>query len=205
MTKLDNEAKMKVTRLNNSDKLQYLNGFTIDYLSKSGKTKVWELVSRQGRRRLENEIFEGASYTDGAMIFAVDKDEEKVVILKEFRVSAGKYVYMLPAGLVEENEDIKDGSKREFKEETGMDLEPVYIEKERYVSVGITNEKVNIVYGYYLGEPSKENQEDNEDAEILIIDRKEAVRILNEEEVSIRTAMLLESFYNINPFFNRKK
>lgn len=199
------KGKMEVIRINKSKELKYLNGFTIDYLSKSGQPKIWELVSRQDEVRLEDEIFNGASYSDGAVMFGTDEKEEKVVILKEYRVSAGKYVYMLPAGLVEKNEDIKDASIREFKEETGLDFEPVYVEKERYVSVGIINEKVNIVYGYYSGKPSNAYQEDNEDAEILIIDRSEAKRILHEEEVSIRTAMLLQGFYGLNPFFNRER
>jgi len=192
---------MKDLKINDSSSLKYLNGYTIDYLTKSGKEKGWELVSRQDKNRLEAEVFNGASYTDGAMMFAVDETEEKVVILKEFRVSAGKYVYMVPAGLIEQDEDIKQASVREFKEETGMEFEPIHVERERYVSVGIINERVNIVYGYYSGVPSKMNQEDNEDAEILIVDREEAKRMLNEEEVSIRTAMLLQNYYNLNPFF----
>ncbi len=147
------------------------------------------------RNVLEDEILNGASYTDGAMIFATDEMKEKVVILKEFRVSAGKYMYMFPAGLIEEGEDIKEAGAREFKEETGLDLEPLYVEKERYVSVGIINEKVNIVYGVFSGIPSSVHQDDNEDAEILIIDKSDASRILEKEEVSIRTAMLLQNFF----------
>jgi len=196
---------MKVLGTKEIKKLEYLKSFEIEYQTKSGKVKKWELVSRQDKSRLDDEIFKGKSFTDGAMIFATDENKEKVVILKEFRVSAGKHVYMFPAGLVNKDEDIKIGAVREFKEETGMDFQPVYVDRERYVSIGIINEKVNVLYGYFSGQPSKKFQDDNEEAEIFIIDKDEAIRILSEEEVSIRTAAILESFYKINPFFHKKK
>jgi ADP-ribose pyrophosphatase len=196
---------MKVLKTKEIEKLKYLKSFEVEYETKSGKLKKWELVSRQDKKRLDDEIFRGKSFTDGAMIFATDKNHEKVVILKEFRVSAGKHVYMFPAGLINNGEDISQAGTREFKEETGMNFEPVYVDRERYVSIGIINEKVNVVYGYFTGKPSKNFQEDNEEAEIFIIDKKEAIRILSEEEVSIRTAAILESFYGINPFFHKKK
>lgn len=197
-----NEAPLIVETVRAIDKLSYLNSFVIDYRTKSGKQRQWELVSRQSRERLEREIFEAESYTDGAMMFATDENKERVVVLREFRVSAGQYVYMFPAGLVEQGESIESASIREFKEETGMDFTPHFVEKERYVSVGIVNERVNIVYGAFHGEPSNRHQEDNEHAEILIIDRNQAKEILENEEVSIRTAMLLQGFFGLNPYFD---
>lgn len=193
---------MKVKKIEKQNCLQYLKGYKITYESKTGKEGVWELASRGDLDRLEKEIIEDASFTDGAMVFATDEGRKKVVILREFRVSAGKYVYMFPAGLIEDGEEIMSAAAREFKEETGLTLDPKMVEKERYVSVGIVNEKVNVVYGTYEGKPSKAYQEDSEDADILIIDKSEAKRILKEEEVSIRTAMLLQSFYKIHPFFD---
>lgn len=196
------EDTMKIKKLEKDDELTYLNGFKIHYETKSGSDKVWELVSRGDFERLEKELMDHESFTDGAMVFATDEAKEKVVILKEYRVSAGKYMYMFPAGLVEFGEDIMDAAAREFKEETGLTLFPKMVEKERYVSVGIVNEKVNVVYGTFEGTPSKKYQEDSEDADIFIICREDAVRILKEEEVSIRTAMLLQAFYKIHPFFD---
>lgn len=195
---------MKINKVKTIKELKYLKSYSIEYLSKSGKEKVWEIASRSSKERLINEVIHKKSYTDGTMIFATDKTKSKVVILREYRVSAGGYMYMLPAGLVEENEDIEDAAIREFKEETGLLLDPLYTEKERYVSVGITNERVNVVYGYFSGKASKAYQEDNEDADILFIGKDEAIRLLKEEEVSIRSAMLLQNFFKIHPFFDQE-
>ena len=196
------KSPLKVDKVRPVETLKYLNSFVIDYTTKSGKQRQWELVSRQSKDRLEKEIFHSETFTDGAMIFATDSKKEKVVILREYRVSAGQYVYMFPAGLIEEKESVETASIREFKEETGMDFTPHYVERERYVSVGIINERVNIVYGQYSGQASNQHQEDNEHAEILIINKEEAKHILDHEEVSIRTAMLLQGFFGLNPFFH---
>lgn len=194
------EKKLEVKSIKEKNELKYLKGFEIHYLDKLGKEKTWELVSRKGIERLKNEVFDGKSYTDGAMVIATDIEKKNVVILKEYRVSAGKYVYMFPAGLIETGEPLERAAIREFKEETGMDFEPVYSSVERYVSVGIVNEKINAVYGYYSGTPSNKYQESSEDAEILIIGASEAARILENEEVSIRTALILENLFKLNPF-----
>jgi ADP-ribose pyrophosphatase len=196
------KKRMTIDGLRPIEKLHFLSCFAIDYRTKSGKKKVWELVSRGDRKRLERELFEGASYTDGAMVLATTADRQQVVILKEHRISAGRDVYMFPAGLIETGEDVAEAAVREFREETGLILTPLYTERERYVSVGIINEKVNIVYGTFEGSPTASHQSDNEEAEILLIDREEARRILAEEEVAIRTAMLLQAFFSLNPFIH---
>lgn len=194
---------MRIKSVEKIKTLHYLNSFKITYETKNKNERSWELISRGDQSRLEKELNEGASYTDGAMIFATDQSKEHVVILKEYRVSAGKYVYMLPAGLIDPDELIETAAVREFKEETGLILHPEYVERERYTSVGIINEKVNIVYGTFEGTPSKAYQEESEDADILIINKEEALNILNNEEVAIRTAMLLQQFYDIHPYFNK--
>lgn len=192
--------KITIKNIRKIERLDYLNAFIIDYMGKDNINRTWELVSRDGLERLENEINENKSYSDGVMIFACNKEKTKLVILKEFRIVAGQYVYTLPAGLVDSGESIKTSAKREFKEETGLDIDVEYIEKERYTSVGIINEKVSVAYGYYSGTPSKEYQEVSEDAEIEIIDKNRAKEIMTNGEVSMRTALLVENFFKLNSF-----
>ena len=192
--------KIRIKKIREIEKLKYLNAFIIDYIDRDNIERTWELVSRDGLERLENEINKNKSYSDGVMIFACNKEKTELIILKEFRVVAGKYIYTLPAGLIDSGEDVKKSAKREFKEETGLDIDVEYVEKERYTSVGIINEKVSVAYGYYSGTPSKEYQEATEDAEIEIIDKIKAKEIIENEEVSMRTALLIENFFKLNSF-----
>lgn len=182
--------------------LKYLNSYCITYTTKSGAVRQWELVSRGDLQRVEAEIFQGASFSDGAMIAAINRARTHIVLLREYRVSQGRYVYALPAGLSDPGETIEEAAVREFKEETGLDLEIASVARERYASVGIIDEKITMVYGYYSGMPSQALQSDNEDAEILIVDREAAKALLKNEEVPIRTALVLEHFFKLNPFFD---
>jgi len=193
--------RLKIIDVKEMEKLQYLKGFEIAYEDSKGKLRKWELVSRMGLNRLESEIFDGESYSDGTMICAMDEEKEHVVLIREYRVSAGKYLYTMPAGLMDEGEDIMETAKREFHEETGLVLKPVVFDPERYTSVGLSNEKVTIVYGYYEGTPSSDNVEDNEDIEVVIANRTIARRLLSEEEVTIRTALILQRIFDLAPGF----
>lgn len=199
--KINKDNLLEVTGIRPLESLKYLKAYAIDYKSKTGKQEVWELASRGSVERLEQEIFEHKSYCDGSVIFATNKAHDHVVVLREFRVGAGRYVYMLPAGLTDANEAIELTAVREFKEETGLELEPVLVEPARYISIGIINERASLVFGYYSGVASTHLQEDHEDAEVLFVDKEEAKRLLAEEEVTFRTALLLQDFFGLNTFF----
>lgn len=191
--------KIKINSIKEIKELNYLKGFLVEY-DTPVSSKTWEMVSRHGLQRLEDEIFSGGSYCDAVMIVAKERENGKLAILKEYRVTAGNYVYMFPAGLVDSGESIESAAIREFKEETGMELEVHSVTRERYTSIGLTNEKISIVYGYFSGTPSNVYLEESEDAQAIIIGKDEAEDILEKGEVSIRSAMLLEHYFNLNDF-----
>jgi|LGVF01.1.fsa_nt_gb ADP-ribose pyrophosphatase len=193
--------RLNIIDVKEKKELEYLNGYEISYEDSKGKLRKWELVSREGLDRLKSEMFDSKSYSDGTMICAMDKGKEHVVLIREYRVPAGKYLYSMPAGLMDGDEDVMETAKREFHEETGLVLKPVTFDTERYTSVGLSNEKVTIVYGYYEGTPSSDNLEDNEDIEVVITDKSIARRLLSEEEVTIRTALILQRIFNLAPVF----
>lgn len=191
---------LKVTGVTAVESFEYLKSYRIDYETKSGKAAQWELCSRGHLNRLEAEILRGENFSDGTVIFAVNPEKTHVVVLREYRVSAGREVYMLPAGLSDDHEPVFETAVREFYEETGLSFKPIVAEPPRYVSVGIVNEKVTVVYGYYSGTPSKAGQADEEAADILFVDREAARQLLAHGEVCIRTAALLQMFFGLNAF-----
>ena len=50
------------------------------------------------------------------------------------------------------------------------------------------------IYGYCSGTPTNEHEEESEDIEIVLADREECKRILNEENVAIMCAYMLMHF-----------
>lgn len=63
-----------------------------------------------------------------------------------------------------------------------------------FTTIGMTDESCATVYGYASGNISKAGLEDNEDLEVVLADRKEVRRILQEEHVSINCGYLLMHF-----------
>ena len=103
-----------------------------------------------------------------------------------------------PAGLVDAGETYAEAGARELKEETGLGFTPVkaheMFSKPLFTTIGMTDESCATVYGYASGNISKAGLEDNEDLEVVLADRKEVRRILQEEHVSINCGYLLMHF-----------
>ena len=132
------------------------------------------------------------------VILAFHKEEKKLVAIRQFRIPLNNYVYELPAGLIDNNDDIISTVKRELKEETGLDLEEVIKDKigqKLYLSPGMTDESVSLVYCTCSGKISDENLEEDEDIETILLSKEDAIKILNSgERCDIKFFMALQSF-----------
>ena len=85
-----------------------------------------------------------------------------------------------------------------MKEETGLslaplDVDPMY-ERAFYNSVGMTDERCQLVYGYCEGKVSREGLEDTEELDVVLADRDEVIRILKNERVAANCAYMLMQF-----------
>jgi ADP-ribose pyrophosphatase len=143
---------------------------------------------------------------DGVIIYAVHKGEEdRIVMVRQYRYSIGDYIYELPAGLVDPGEDYHTSAVREMREETGLTLHPISVdsiyEKPYYTTIGMTDECCGTVYGYADGEISSDMLEDTEEIEVVLADREEVRRILREERVAIVCSyMLMHFLHDEEPF-----
>ena len=135
---------------------------------------------------------------DAVVICAVHKAQNKLVLINQYRVPINKYIYELPAGLVDNNEDIETSVRRELKEETGLDLisiNKINSKDKLYLSPGMTDESVAFVYCLCDGEITDKYQEDDEDIKAMLISKEEAKNILeNEESIDIKAYLMLQIF-----------
>lgn len=121
-------------------------------------------------------------------------DDEKVVLIKQYRYAIGDYLYEFPAGLVDSGENIYEAAIREMKEETGLDFIPMrtgFSNRAFYSSAGMTDESCSIICGEALGSVNTDKNESTEEIEIVLADKDEVKRILREERVCMKTALVL--------------
>lgn len=192
----------KVKNIETLAETKFLSLYNANYTNKSGNEKTWTIATRKDKKTLEEQFFNGKEdKVDAVVILAYHKDKKKLVAIRQFRIPLNNYVYELPAGLIDNNDDIIPTVKRELKEETGLDLEEVIedrIGQKLYLSPGMTDESVSLVYCTCSGKISNENLEEDEDIETILLSKDDAIKILNSgERCDIKFFMALQLFIQI--------
>ncbi|MGG7056882.1 NUDIX hydrolase [Clostridium nigeriense] len=191
MTKVKNIKTLAATK--------YLSLYSADYVNKKGNLRNWTIASRKSLETVKNKFFySGEDNIDAVIIFAEHIDENKLVLIRQFRVPINNYVLELPAGLLDGNEKFEEAVRRELKEETGLDLIKIDRQgtKEKvYISAGMTDESVAFVKCTCNGTVSKENLEDDEDIEVIMVTKEEAKELLKSNEImDIKTLLAIQNF-----------
>lgn len=194
--------KNKVQNIQALAETKFLSLYNANYINKGGNKKTWTIATRKSKEVLEEQFFNGKEdKVDAVVILAYHKEEKKLVAIRQFRIPLNNYVYELPAGLIDNNDDIIATVKRELKEETGLDLEEVIenkMGKKLYLSPGMTDESVSLVYCTCSGKISDENLEEDEDIETILLSKEDAIKIINSgERCDIKLFMALQSFIQI--------
>ena len=193
---------IKIKKITTIADTPYLKMYNAEYTNKFGTTKNWSIASRKSKETIENIFFNGEeSKIDAVIVVAIHKDEERLVVIKQFRVPLNDYVYEIPAGLIDAGEDFETTVRRELKEETGLDLLEIDYEKTKskvYISTGMTDESVALVYCTCSGEISYDNLEDDEDIEVILMSKEDAREIIkSNEKIDIKALLVIQNFINI--------
>lgn len=189
----------KVTKLKALAKTKFLSLYEAEYENKVGHIRTWTIATRKDNEILEKQFFEHKKdTTDGVIIAAYHINEKKLVIIKQFRIPLNDYVYELTAGLIDPGEDAKSTIGRELMEETGLEIVDVIDNKgidKVYVSPGMTDESLALVYCTCKGKISSQYLEEDECIEAILVSQNEAKELIkSKEKFDIKCFLLLQSF-----------
>lgn len=118
---------------------------------------------REGAVEYERDV---VTHNGSAVIVPVFADET-VALVKQYRHAAKKYLFEIPAGALDENEDGETGARRELEEEIGVTAGKIELLSEFYVSPGFLSEKMFV----YLATDLTATEQNLEADEILTIER----------------------------------
>lgn len=88
-------------------------------------------------------------------------DDPQIMLLKQYRYAADAYLYEIPAGKLEPNEEPRACAERELKEETGCSAQDIEHLFTFLTTPGFTDEAIHcyLASGLTNGEPHREEDE----------------------------------------------
>ncbi|MBQ7265909.1 MAG: NUDIX hydrolase [Firmicutes bacterium] len=131
---------MKLENIKKLTEGKFITRYDLSYKTVSGQEKIYEIISRD--KNITDESSLANNTVDAVVIIAHNKDKNKILLNKEFRMAAGRWVYNFPAGLIDPGETPEEAAKRELKEETGLNIDTIEdCLGISYSAVGFSNEK----------------------------------------------------------------
>jgi ADP-ribose pyrophosphatase len=173
---------MKITHTEQLTHEKWINLFASTFEHK-GHTGRWVFASRK--------VQPYSGYTSDAVIIVPvlrnPGEAPRLVMIREFRIPVGSYVYGLPAGLIETGEAIEDAIRREIHEETGFEVTRIHrITQPLLSSSGMTDEAAALAFIDVQGPPeSAQFLEAGEDIEVLLLDHEQVRRLCDDNSARI--------------------
>ncbi len=167
---------MKITDCKKLTDARWINLFDVSYTDKTGGERNWQVVSRNRQPKCVSGKFD---VPDAVLMIPFHTTEQKLVVLREYRVSLAGFQYEFPAGLIDKGETIQEASQRELMEETGLTLKRITgISPPLYNTAGLTDESVAIVHCECDGVPSTDENQGTETIEVCLLSPADASRII---------------------------
>jgi ADP-ribose pyrophosphatase len=184
---------MQIKRIEQLTHEKWLNLFSATF-EHNGHGGHWLYASRKPQPNTE--------MTADAVIVVpmlrMPNEPPRLVMVKEFRVPVGDYIFAFPAGLLDKDESIEDAARRELLEETGLEVVAVHrVTQPLYSSSGLTDEAVAMIFVDARASPHiKPKPESLEDLQVVLLDFAGICRLLEDRSVRIeaRAWLILHSY-----------
>jgi ADP-ribose pyrophosphatase len=144
--------------------------------------KVFELVR-------ENVTLENGTTTDlefiehpGATAIIPFLDDKRIVLLKQYRHALKKYIWEIPAGTLDPQEEIISCAKRELIEETGYSAGQWHRLGEITPVPGYSNERIHIFLATEL-QPADQDLDEDEVIQVQAVDFLKAFEMIGDGEI----------------------
>ncbi len=173
---------MKIQKVEPITREKWLNLFAATF-EHNGHAGRWVFASRKTHPHTDR--------TGDAVlivpILRLPNEPPRLVMVKEFRVPVGDYIFAFPAGLLEAGESIEDTVRRELLEETGMEVVAIKrVTQPLYSSSGMTDEAVAMAFVEARTTPQAlPKLEASEDLEVVLLDFAEVCRLCDDRTVRI--------------------
>lgn len=118
----------------------------------------------------------------GAVGIVAIKEDNTIVLVKQYRKAIERFLLEIPAGKIEVNEEPRETALRELKEETGITANKIEYLLEFYTSPGFSNEKIYLFLATDL-EMGETDFDDGEFIEIEEIALEKLIKMVDHGEI----------------------
>ena len=134
----------------------------------------------------------------GVSIVATNND--KLLLLHEFRMGVNRTVYNLCAGMLEKGEDLETCIARELYEETGLKIKKIKkILPPSFAAVAFSDTTTYIAFAEVEGD-FEDNSSENEQIEAKFYSRQEVMALIDNEEPFSSRAQIAAYFFTLGHF-----
>src|SRR5690606_35813809 len=118
----------------------------------------------------------------GAVAVIAITEEEKILLVEQYRKALERTLIEIPAGKLEKGEDPRESAKRELMEETGYTCENLEHITSFYTSPGFANELVHIYQATGLKQERELQLDEDEFVSVMEVTYDEALNLVKEQK-----------------------